>query len=583
MKTFFGVLFCFLFTFFAAGGSASALDVQQPAATGEGAGTKKVSEGLRITLRVPLSSPLFSQVPVALVNDDPISMEDLVQALGASHAGKDDDKTKAGAIDYTKILDRLINARLAAQEAMNIGLDELPECKDALETNARAALSGLLMDELSKDVKADPSEVEERLKKMVEEWKITSVLFEKEDDAKTMEDAIKAGKPYGELAGKAVADKKAQGGGEGEYMKPQQMLPEIASVVSAMEVGSVSPVIKLGSGNDQRFAIVKLLDKRYPETPEARMRAEQAVLAQKKFKAINEYKKALFSKYVMIKDRRVDGLDYDSPKANLQQLLTDTAVLAEIKEGEPVTVGDLTRALGEKFYHGLEEAARKKNVNAQKRAVLNLVIEKRLVRAEASRRGLDKSEKYQTMLRDFKNDFLFGMFVDRVVVPDIKVSGEELQAYFREHKREYLYPEMMKIVGLAFGNKRNAQSALAKLKKGADINWVRANAEGLVDTTDEGMPFDGRILTTNSMPQEIRDAVAGSRPGDFRLYPGPDGRFYVLSILDIIPSRLQAFEEVKKEIQKKVFENKLNGALEDWFSKLRAASEIKVYLSRTNN
>jgi parvulin-like peptidyl-prolyl isomerase len=77
--------------------------------------------------------------------------------------------------------------------------------------------------------------------------------------------------------------------------------------------------------------------------------------------------------------------------------------------------------------------------------------------------------------------------------------------------------------------------------------------------------------------------VAGSRPGDFRLYPGPDGRFYVLSILDIIPSRLQAFEEVKKEIQKKVFENKLNGALEDWFSKLRAASEIKVYLSRTNN
>lgn len=583
MKTFFGVLFCLLFMFFATGSTAPAREANQPAKTGEAAETKTTSGDVRITLRIPITSPPFSQFPIALVNDEPISIEELARAIGTAHAGRTDDEKKAGTMDFTKILDRLVNARLVAQEAVNIGFDEQPEYKDALETNARAALAGLLMDDLSKDVKAEPSEVQERLKSMVEEWKITSVLFEKEDDAKTMEAAIKAGKPFDELAKKAVADKKATGGGEGDYLKPKDLLPEAASAVQALKIGSVSPVIKLGSGKDQRFAIVKFLDKRYPETPEARRRAEQSVLESKKFRAINEYKKTLFSKYVTIKDRRVDGLDYDSPKANLQQLLTDTTVVAEIRESDPVTVGDLTRALGDKFYHGLEEAAKQKRINEKKREVLNLVIEKRLVRAEASRRGLDKSEKYLTLLRDFKNDFLFGMFVDKVVVPDIKVKEDDQQAYFRDHKQEYRYPEMMKIVGLAFGDKRNAQSALAKLKKGADINWVRANAEGLMDTSDEGLPFDGRVLTTNSLPQEIRDAVAGSRPGDFRLFTSADGRFYVLSILDIVPSRPQTFEEVKKKIQKKVFQNKLNGALEDWFSRLRAASDIKIYLSRTNN
>jgi hypothetical protein len=252
MKKFFGVSCCFLFMFFCAGSGAGsgayALDAQKPAAAGEVAGTKTASEGPRIALKVPISSPHFSQVPVALVNDDPVIVEDLLQALGAMHASRDDDKTTTGAIDYARVLDRLINSRLVIQEAINVGLDELPESKNAMETNARAALAGLLMDDLSKDAKASPAEVEERLKKMVEEWKITSVLFEKEDDAKAMYDAIKAGKPFDELAKKAVEDKKAKGGGEGEYMKPAALLPEVAAAASALEAGSVSPVIKLGSG-----------------------------------------------------------------------------------------------------------------------------------------------------------------------------------------------------------------------------------------------------------------------------------------------------------------------------------------------
>ena len=535
-------------------------------------------------LKIPLSSPLFSQVPVALVNDDPVIVEDLVQALGAVHEGRADEKTKAGAIDYARVLDRIINARLIAQEAVNIGLDQAPDVKDAFDKNAKATLAGLLMDDLTKDVKADPAEVEKRLKNNIVEWKIVSVLFEKEDDAKAMSDAIKAGKPFGELAEKAVGDKKAKGGGEGEFMKPKALLPEVATMISSLATGSVSPVIKLGSGKDQRFAIVKLLDKRYPETPEARMQAEQEALIKKKYDIINEDKKDFFAKYVKIKDRRVDGLDYDSPKAKVQELWTDTRVLAEIKDGDPVTVGDLTQALGEKFYHGLEEAAKKKQVNEKKREVLNLVIERRLVRAEAMRRGLDKSEKYRTMLKGFKNDFLFGLFIDKVVFPDIKVKEEDLQAYFRDHRKEYTYPEMMKIYGLAFANKRDADAALAKLKKGADLSWVRTNAEGLVDTTDEAIPFDGRAWATGSMPRELRDALAGARQGEIRIYTDkPAGRYYVLSILEVIPSQQRSFAEVQKEVQKQVLNVKLNESLQDWFSKLRAASELKIYLSQTNN
>jgi len=53
---------------------------------------------------------------VATVNDEPITMGELNRAIAASHAGRSEDK-KAGRIDYSDILARMINTRLLLLEA----------------------------------------------------------------------------------------------------------------------------------------------------------------------------------------------------------------------------------------------------------------------------------------------------------------------------------------------------------------------------------------------------------------------------------------------------------------------------------
>ena len=80
-------------------------------------------------------------------------------------------------------------------------------------------------------------------------------------------------------------------------------------------------------------------------------------------------------------------------------------------------------------------------------------------------------------------------------------------------------------------------------------------------------------------PDDVRKAVAGARTGDFRLYEGPGGYAYVLFIQDVVPPQKQSFDEVRSIVEKKVFGIKLNKAVEDWADKLRAAADIKVYLS----
>src|SRR6266498_3787578 len=127
MKTISSIVWCTLFLMFSMATTASALDPIQPELIRRGTETKTAPGEIQLTLKVPASDPLFSRFPISTVNDDVVRMDELTKALASSHTDKSRQAGAAGKIDYTKILDRLINIRLIAQEAANIGLDELPE------------------------------------------------------------------------------------------------------------------------------------------------------------------------------------------------------------------------------------------------------------------------------------------------------------------------------------------------------------------------------------------------------------------------------------------------------------------------
>ena len=583
MKVLYGVwgfLFCLCF---AAGNTAAALDASPPAVTSRSTGTKTASEGPRVTVTLPLFAPHGDSVPLAVVNDDPITLRDLTNALAGAHEEKDAAKKDAGKMSYENILDRLINARLVVQEAVRIGLDELPEFQSQVDEYSTQALGKLLMKEAVKDVKeADPAAVEKRYKEMVVEWKLRSLFFEKEDDAKGMAGALKAGTSFEELAGKAIAEKKATGLEQGNYVKPRDLAPHVMEAIASLQTGSVSPVLKVQAEKTAGFTIVKLEDKRYPENPAAREEAEQAVLNAAKNAKWEKFKTSLLTKYVKIREKFLSDLDLNSPKADLAKLLKDTRVVAEVKGEGPITVGHLMEALQQKHYHGLEGAAKSKKLNKDKRPVLFLVISKRVIEKEVSVRELAKTEEYLNDLREYKNLTLFRLFVERVVFPDVKVTEPDLMAFYEGHKKEYQYPEMMKLTSLTFEKKRDAESALSSLKKGADITWVRNNAEGVVAKSDDDpLALKGSVLATTSLPADMAKALAGARAGDFRLYESSDGRFYVLSVHEVMPEMQQPYQEVREMIGSKVFNEKFIQSMEDWFHKLRSASSVKLYLSGT--
>ena len=502
---------------------------------------------------------------VATVAGEPITLDEFNRNLAWAQGAK-----------RSEVLRRLVNARLIVQEARRIGLDELPEVKNMVDAFSKVTLREELMERQVKDLKVDDQEVDRLYKESIKEWKISSVMVEKENDAKKMVQEIKEGKNFDELSKQIVAEQKAKRGEQGEWLKVKDINPQVVNVVSKMKLGSVSPIIPIKSGS----VILRLEDVRYSEDPEAMKQAREEALKRKKVQALKDYSNALIKKYAKVNQGVLNALNYESKTPGFEALLKDKRPVAEIKGENPITVGELTQDLRMQFFHGVERAIESKKLNSKKAPALEEIIYKRVFRKEALRLGLEKTESYQNRVQEYETSVLFGTFVNKVIVPDIKLKEEEIKAHYNKHIKEYTMPEMMKIKSLVFTKREDGESAIEKLRKGTEFQWLAANAEGQVDQNSEGLlTFDEKPIVTKDLPEGVQKAIHGARAGDFRLYESPQSYFYVLAIKDVIPSKPQPYEEAREAVAKRLFDEKVKKAVEDYADKLRALSEVKIYLT----
>jgi PPIC-type PPIASE domain len=532
-------------------------------------------EDITLNLKVPAFSPLFSQTPVALVNDDPILIDEFVTTLTALHEGGGE--KKAGKKDFEQVLSRLINARLILHEGLTMGLDEQPDTKKLLADFSESSLREVLKRKQLKDLKPDADLVNKIYRQLVQEWKIRSVKFDRKEDAETFAKELASGGEFAALADKLIDGNKAEGGKTGEYVKPKDLLEQIAAALAPLKTGQTTHVLAVGPA----FTVVLLEETRYPEGNVAAMdEAQGRALELKSTQVLNEYWETLKKKYVKINKKVLDKIDFEATKPGFKKLLKDKRVVVQIKGEKPITVGMLTEEMQKKFFHGVEEAIKMKKVNEGKYPTVEDMLLKSLFRLEALKQGVDKSEEYRQANRKYKDSLVFGMFIDKVVVPDVKVTNGEVEDYYNAHIADYSTPAMVKLKALAFGRQNQAEAAIDKLRKGAEFQWLKANSEGLVAEGSTGLlEFGATPLINKNLPEPLQRAIYGAKTGDLRLYASPEGYYYAVQIMDIVEPKPSPMEKERKVIAQKLFGDKVGKSVEDWGTKLRAASTVKVFLA----
>jgi parvulin-like peptidyl-prolyl isomerase len=526
-------------------------------------------------LRAPLLAPTSASLAVARVGDENITLEDLMAAIGGAHEAFKPE-SKAGERNFTHILDRLVDARLVLLEASDMGLGDLEEVKDSVVKYRDVALTDMLKAKALEGARADPADVERRYQEASREWKIKSVLFSKEEDAKALASASKAGKAFDDLVKQAIAEKKAKGGAPAEFLPRTALLPQILVAVQPLKTGGVSAPVRVPEG----FALLRVEDVRYPEDPKARAEAQKGALTDARKKALKTYYDGLVKKYVKTNDKLLKSIDFEKKKPGFAALKKDQRVVSTLRGAAPITVADLTRSLEEQFYHSVDGAIREKRVNSHKITTLDALISSRITRLEAVALGLDKTAEYERRVSDFARSALFSAFIQRVVLPDAQVSSEDEAMYYAQHKSEYSFPAFYKLESLTFTSLKDAEAAVKKLRSGTDFKWLRANADHQVSEGEALVNFDGATVAATAMPDDLAKQLAGAKKGDYRLWASEQKQFHAILVLDAIPPEPQPFADAKQKIHDKVFEERVNGSIKAWADKLRKVHPVKIYLTK---
>jgi hypothetical protein len=246
-----------------------------------------------------------------------------------------------------------------------------------------------------------------------------------------------------------------------------------------------------------------------------------------------------------------------------------------------VTVGDLTDYLRMQSFHGSDRAKQGKNMNAKKEDALDATVARRLLNMEALKLGIDKTNAYRDRVTGYKESLIFDNFVQKVIAPENKLKEEEVKQYYNGRLKDYSNPAMLRVRSLAFSGRAAGEDAMRKLREGSDYGWLAANAEGRVPKGTPGLlTLDGQPVTIDSMPAGLQKALTGAKSGEFRLYQSPEGPAYVLAVQQVIGSTARPYAEVREDIAKQVYGEKLKKGVETYAGKLRAQSKVETYLER---
>jgi hypothetical protein len=539
------------------------------------AACKAVAAGAQ-AVRAPLFGVEGAACPVARVGDDLIPLGEAREALTAPHLAQGADAKGRGlAAELDRSVRRLVEIRLVAAEAGEMGLLDLPEPRAAIEEHATLTLRALLERQVKEGAAPDREEVEKLHRLGVRELHLRSLLFPRKADAEAFRAALAGGEPFDAAAARELAAKRAQGTGTPDWIRIANLLPPVRPVAAELAPGRPTPVVDVGG----QFVVAVQDGERFPEDAEVRRAATQASLDRQRQLRLDAWFDALAKAHATVDEKLLEGLDFEAPSPGFAALRKDVRPIAQLDDGTALTVGALAEAIGRKFFHGTEQPAKERRVNVAKRDQFLQLLRERLATREFDARRLREHPDFVREMVEYRRAVAFSTFLEKVLVPGVKVGEAEVKQAYEARRGEFTTPGLFRLEGLSFTGEADARAAAEQLRKGTDLAWLRANAGGRVNADDAKLELDGRPLSVPSLPPPLAKALAGAKAGDVRLL-ADGGQHHVIRVVSETPPAVQPYPEAREAVARALFAERLERSLHEYAARLKQATRTEILLVR---
>jgi len=214
-----------------------------------------------LPVRAEEANPVLAKVNGAEIRQSDVALAE--EELGPSLAQMDPATKKENVLAF------LIDMKIVSKAAEDKKIADTDDFKKRMGfTRNRLLMDSLLAsegkaattDEAMKKVYEDAS------KQITGEQEVHArhILVETEDEAKAVEEELKKGADFAELAKKKSKDPGASDGGDLGFFTKEQMVPEFSAVAFALEPGKISDPVKTQFG----WHVIKVEEKRNRKAPD---------------------------------------------------------------------------------------------------------------------------------------------------------------------------------------------------------------------------------------------------------------------------------------------------------------------------
>jgi peptidyl-prolyl cis-trans isomerase C len=255
--------------------------------------------------------------------------------------------------------------------------------------------------------------------------------------------------------------------------------------------------------------------------------------------------------------------------------LTETVAVID---GTPLTVAEVQDRINKQSpyvrarYTSLE----------QKKEFLDNMVRLEVLAAEARKRGYDKDAEVVRTMKQVMIQRLMKEEFDTRVKPD-DVTEAEMKKFYDEHLSDYNKPEEVRVSAIIVKDKAKAQKAAAeaKLPANADAKMFRDLVTKYSDDEEtKSRGGDLRFFTADATTVPAPVAKASfelKNQGDVAGPVETPSGFYIIKQAGVRKAISKSFDEVKRQIQNRLYRDKRQKAMQDFESDLKTKAKVELH------
>jgi peptidyl-prolyl cis-trans isomerase C len=275
-------------------------------------------------------------------------------------------------------------------------------------------------------------------------------------------------------------------------------------------------------------------------------------------------------------------------------------IVAQVN-GDSITVAEFTAELFPLVEDYQTPPTRQEEVDFKnlKKALLDQLIEKKLVLNEAQKMGITVSDdeledafdsikrsypqgRFDEMVRDeaarrqWKESLYQRLLIEKVInrVSQITTPIDEptLLKYYKKHRSDFMLPEQVRVRQIVVKDRQEAEGLLRRIKRGDSFEELaRRHSIGPEAEMGGDLGFFGR----GDMPEEF-DVVFSLKVGETsNVVQSPYG-YHIFQVMARRGQSESSFDEVKEQVRKMLVREEEDESFRDWLKKIKKRAGVRV-------